>query len=162
MRIIDIMEPLEYWLTPEMTLQEAIHVMHKTRRGHGLSVNGIVVLDVDRKLVGMVSTTDILRTILPPGMFLDEDPNGLSWEALRQDRTEKTRNIRVSEIMSEDVRIIRTTDTVMRCADRLLVDQLRRLPVVALDGRVVGTVYLRDVYNTVTQLLCETEMRAVA
>ena len=161
MRIIDIMEPLEYWLNPEMTLQEAIHIMHKARRGHGLSVNGIVVLDFDMKLVGIVSIIDILRTILPPGMYLDDGPGNLSWEVLRQDRTEKTRNIHVSEIMTEDVRVIKTGDSVMRCADRLLVEQLRRLPVIALDGRVVGTVYLRDVYNAVTELLCETEMKAV-
>ncbi len=162
MRVMDVMEPMRYWLHPEMTLQEAIHIMHSARRGHGLPLNGIVVLDREMKLVGIVSTTDILRTILPPGMYLDDGPDGISWEGLRQDRTEKTRNIRVSEIMTDDVRVIKTDDTVMRCADRLLVEQLRRLPVIARDGRVVGVVYLRDVYNTVTKLLCEIETKAVA
>lgn len=157
MKVIDIMEPLEYWLNPEMTLHEAIAIMHNAKRLHGLSVNAICVLDAEMKLVGIVSTTDILRTILPPGMFLDDGPDGLSWEGLRTDRINKTRNIRVSEIMTEDVRVIRTTESVMRCADRLLVEHIRRLPVVALDNRVVGVVYLRDVYNKVTELLWERE-----
>lgn len=162
MKIIDIMEPLNYWLNPDMTLQEAIRVMNRAKRGHGLTVNGIVVLDSEMRLVGIVSTTDILRAILPPGMYLDEGPDGATWEGLRQDRIEKTRNMRVDQIMTEDVRILNTDDTVMRCADRFLVEQIRRLPVVAKDGRVVGIVHLRDVYNSVTELLCETEMKAVA
>ncbi len=157
MKVLDIMEPLGDWLTPEMTLHEAIQVMRSVKRGHGLSVNAIVVLDAERKLVGIVSTTDILRTILPPGMFLDDDLNAFSWVGMRQDRIKKTKNIRVRDIMTEDVRIIRTDESIMRCADRLLIEQIRRLPVIALDGRVVGVVYLRDVYNTVTELLCEME-----
>ncbi len=156
MKVIDVMEPLKHWLNPWMTLEEALVVMKGAKRGHGLSVNAIVVLDADMKLVGLVSTIDILRTILPPGMFLDNDQDGLSWEGLRYDRTQKIRNIHVSEIMTEDVRVIKTDDSIMRCADIFLVEQLRRLPVIALDGRVVGVVYLRDVYNNVTELLCET------
>ena len=161
MKVIDIMEPLSDWLTPEMSLQEAIEAMHKAKRAHGLPPNAIVVLDGDRKLVGIVSTTDILRTILPPGMYLDEDLDSTSWEVLRHDRSEKARNIRVSEVMTEDVRVVRTTDTIMRCADRLLSEHLRRLPVIGLDGRVIGVVYIRDVYNKVTELLCEPETAAM-
>lgn len=158
MKVIDIMEPLTSWLTPEMTLREAIQVMHHAKRGHGLSPNAVVVLDGDKKLAGIVSATDILRTIIPSGMYLDEGPDGLSWEGLRHDRVEKTRNIRVNQIMTEDVRVIRTTESIMRCADRLMVEHIRRLPVIGLDGRVVGIVYLRDVYNKITELLCEPEM----
>ncbi len=158
MKVIDIMEHLQYWLNPEMTMHEAINVMHSAKRGHGLSVNAIVVLDSEMKLVGIVSTTDILRTILPPGMLLDDGPDGLSWEGFRASRVEKTHNIRVSQIMTEDVRVIRTDESIMRCADRLLVEQIRRLPVVAMDGRVVGVVYLRDVYNRVTELLWDAEI----
>lgn len=160
MRVIDIMEPLSSWLTPEMTLREAIQVMHNAKRGHGLSVNAIVVLDGDRKLAGIVSTTDILKTILPPGMYLDDGPDGFSWEGLRHDRIEKTKNIRVSQIMTEDVRVVKTTDSIMRCADRLLAEHVRRLPVIGMDGRVIGMVYLRDLYNKITELLCEQQIAA--
>lgn len=160
MKVIDIMEPLQYWLNPEMTVHEAIGVMHRAKRGHGLSVNAIVVLDSEMKLAGIVSTTDILRAILPPGMLLDDGPDGLSWEGLRLTSIEKTKNISVRQIMIEDVRVIGTSESIMRCADRLLVEHIRRLPVVALDGRVVGIVYLRDVYNRVTELLWEHEEQA--
>ncbi|MDJ0621523.1 MAG: CBS domain-containing protein [Desulfocapsaceae bacterium] len=157
MKVIDVMETLSYWLTPEMTLHEAITIMHRAKRGHGLSVNAIVVLDSEKKLAGIVSTTDILRAIIPSEMFFEEDHSRISWEGLRQTSIAKTKNLHVRDVMTEDVRIIRTNDSILRCADRLLAEQIRRLPVVALDGKVVGVVYLRDVYNAITELLCETE-----
>jgi predicted transcriptional regulator len=161
MKVLDIMEPLTHWLTPEMTLHEAVTIMHQAKRGHGLSVNGIVVLDSERRLVGIVSTTDILRAIIPSHMFFDDDHNSMSWEALRQDGIAKTKNIHVGNVMTEDVRTIRTGESILRCADRLLSEQIRRLPVVAMDGKVVGVIYLRDVYNAVTELLCEPHAAAL-
>lgn len=160
MNVIQIMEPLQYWLTPEMTLDQAIYEMKKAKRGHGLSVNAIVVLDAEKKLAGIVSTTDILRALLPPGMLLDEGPDGAVWEGFRADRSEKAKNIYVRDIMTENVQVIRTDETIMRCADQMLVERLRRLPVVALDGRVVGVVYLRDVYNKVMEILYANDLAA--
>ncbi len=157
MKVREIMEPLTDWLTPEMTLQEAIRVMNRAKRGHGLSVNAIVVLDGLMKIAGIVSTTDILRAIMPAEMFLDDELDQHTLENLRHSRIEKIRQVHVSSIMTEDVRVVRSDDSIMRCADILLVEQIRRLPVIAMDGKVVGTVYLRDVYNTITELLCETE-----
>ncbi len=54
---------------------------------------------------------------------------------------------RVSDIMTEDVRVISTTESLLHCADILLIQRVRRLPVTRTDGQVVGTVYLRDTYR---------------
>ena len=157
MKVIDIMEPLSSWLTAEMNMLEAIIVMHQSIRRNGLSPNAIVVLDNDKKLLGIVSTTDIMRSILPPSMYLDEGPEQIAWDAWRNNSAAKAREIRVREIMTEDVRVIRTTDTIFRCADRLVVEHVRRLPVIGLDDRVVGMAYLRDVYGKITEILCGAE-----
>lgn len=157
MKVRDIMEPLNSWLTPEMSVLQAIQVMKRTKRGHGLSVNGIIVLDNEMKISGIVSTKDILRMLIPSYMYLDETINDdITWEGLRADRTEKANSLKVRDIMTEDVRVISYNETIMRCADIMLVEQIRRLPVIGTDGRVLGTVYLRDVYNAITDLLCDT------
>ncbi len=157
MKVRDIMEPLHNWLTPEMSVLQAIQVMKRTKRGHGLSVNGIVVLDNEIRLIGIISTKDILRMLIPSYMYLDDIANDDStWEGLRADRTEKANTFKVRDIMTEDVRTISMNDSVMRCADMMLVEQIRRLPVVGSDGKVTGIAYLRDVYNAVTSLLCDT------
>jgi CBS domain-containing protein len=155
MKVKDIMEPIKNWLTPEMSLHEAIRVMQSTKRGHGLSVNGIVVLDDAMNLVGIVSTKDILRIIIPPHVFFEERISDVTWETIRQEKSAIVRSTEVSKIMTDDVRVISAEETLLRCADILLTEQLRRLPVVRADGKVVGVVYLRDVYNALTRLLLD-------
>lgn len=153
MRVKDLMEPIKSWLTPDMSLRKAITVMKSTKRGHGLSVNGIVVLDEAMNLVGMVSTTDILRILIPSHVYFDEQHNNISWEAIRNNNTATVESITVSKIMTEDVRVIAAEETILRCADIFLTEQIRRLPVTRSDGKVVGIIYLRDVYNAMTELL---------
>ena len=155
MKVKDIMEPIKNWLTPEMTLREAIEVMHRTKRGHGLSVNGIVVLDTAMNLVGIVSTKDILRIIIPSHLYFEEHHTHIDWQSLRQEKSMIAESTTVDKIMSDDVRVIAAEETLLRCADMLLTDQIRRLPVTRHDGKVVGIVYLRDVYNALTKLLIE-------
>ncbi|MBU1564994.1 MAG: CBS domain-containing protein [Proteobacteria bacterium] len=153
MKVKDIMEPIKNWLTPEMTVREAIQVMESTKRGHGLSVNGIVVLDSAMNLVGIVSTKDILRLIIPSHMYFEEHHSHIDWDSLRQEKSVLAESTTVNQIMSDDVRIIAAEETLLRCADILLTDQIRRLPVTRSDGKVVGIIYLRDVYTALTKLL---------
>ena len=153
MKVKDIMEPIKNWLTPEMTLREAIQVMQRTKRGHGLSVNGIVVLDTAMNLVGIVSTKDILRIIIPSHIYFAERHSHIDWDSLRREKSMIADATTVGKIMSEDVRVIAAEETLLHCADMLLTEQIRRLPVIRSDGKVVGVVYLRDVYNTLTKLL---------
>ena len=155
MKVKDIMEPIKNWLTPEMSLREAVQVMRSTKRGHGLSVNGIVVLDQAMNLVGIVSTKDILRIIIPAHVFFEERLSDISWESIRREKSAIAESMLVSKIMTEDVRVISAEETLLRCADIFLTEQIRRLPVTRSDGKVVGVVYLRDVYNALTRLLLE-------
>jgi CBS domain-containing protein len=153
MKVKDLMEPIQNWLTPEMPLREAIQVMKSTKRGHGLSVNGILVLDGAMNLVGMVSTKDILRIIIPSTIYFDDNYDHISWESIRKEQTIAIQSINVSKIMTEDVRTILAEESLLRCADIFLTEQIRRLPVTRSDGKVVGVIYLRDVYNAMTELL---------
>lgn len=153
MKVKDIMEPIKTWLAPEMSLLEAIKVMKKTKRGHGLPVNGIVVLNNSMNIVGIVSTKDILRILIPSQMYFEDRHHKISWESIRGERTKMAESTSIQKIMTEDVRVIRAEESLLRCADMLLTEQIRRLPVTRSDGKVVGVVYLRDVYNAVTELV---------
>jgi len=153
MKVKDIMEPIKNWLAPEMSLLEAIKVMKKTKRGHGLPVNGIVVLNNSMNIVGIVSTKDILRILIPSQMYFEDRHHKISWESIRSERTKMAESTSIQKIMTEDVRVIRAEESLLRCADMLLTEQIRRLPVTRSDGKVVGVVYLRDVYNAVTELV---------
>ena len=61
----------------------------------------------------------------------------------------------VGDWMSTDVATV-TEDVSMIKAGRIMREKkIRRLPVVRSDGKVVGIVYLRDVYNALTKLLID-------
>ncbi len=151
MRVKDLMEPIKNWLSPEMHLPEAIQTMKSTKRGHGLSVNGLVVLDAAMNLVGILSTKDIMRILIPSSSYIDAD--FVSWETIQREKSGIVKATRVSQIMTEDVRVISAEETLLRTADILLAEQIRRLPVTRSDGKVVGIIYLRDVYNAMTELV---------
>ncbi len=153
MRVKDLMEPISSWLTPDMSLREAIRIMKSSKRRHGLSVNGIVVLDGAMNLVGIVSIKDILRILIPSHIYFDDRHDHISWESIRKEKTAAIQSTNVSKIMTEDVRVISAEATLLRCADILLTEQIRRLPVTRSDGKVVGVVYLRDVYNAMIELV---------
>ncbi len=153
MRVKDLMEPISSWLTPDMPLSEAIQVMKSSKRRHGLSVNGIVVLDGAMNLVGIVSIKDILRILIPSHIYFDDHHDHISWESIRNEKKASIQSTTVSKIMTEDVRVISAEETLLRCADILLTEQIRRLPVTRSDGKVVGVVYLRDVYKAMIELL---------
>ncbi len=90
---------------------------------------------------------------MPWHMYFDDNHNHISWESIRKEKTDSIRSINVSKIMTEDVRVISAEETLLRCADILVTEQIRRLPVTRSDGKVVGVIYLRDVYNAMTELL---------
>lgn len=153
MKVKDLMEPLKNWLTAEMSLREAIKVFKSTKRGHGLPVNALVVLDNEMNLVGIVSTKDILRLLIPPHVYMDDPQTQISWTAVQSDKKVEIETTTVSQIMTEDVRVIDAEESIFRCADSLLSQQLRRLPVTRSDGKVAGVIYLRDVYNGLTEMI---------
>jgi len=43
----------------------------------------------------------------------------------------------------------------MACTDLLIEKNLQRLPVVNPEGKVVGIVYIRDVYNVISQIFVD-------
>lgn len=153
MKVKDVMEPLKNWLTPQMSLKQATQVFKATKRAHGLPVNGLIVLDNEMNMVGIVSTKDILRLLIPSHIYLDDRNNQISWDAVRADKAGEFEFSKVESIMTEDVRVIAAEESLFRCADLLLSQQLRRLPVTRSDGKVAGVIYLRDVYNALTELI---------
>jgi CBS domain-containing protein len=74
-------------LTPEMILRQAIEEMHRSNRGHGLAVNGIVGLDPGMNRVGIVLTTDILRVIIPARVYFEEHHTYIDWQESRQEKS---------------------------------------------------------------------------
>lgn len=153
MRVKEIMEPVtSNWLRPEQTLYDAICTMRKTR-WEDSSVNGMVVLEHGIKLVGIVSVKDVIKAVIPS--YLEDNLGGFTWEGMFEEYTKKAGQVLVRNIMSTGIVTIRADDKLLHCADLMIDNNFQRLPVVDTSGRVLGMVHIRDIYLTITNILCK-------
>lgn len=153
MRVKEIMEPVtSNWLLPEQTLHDAICTMRRTK-WEDSSVNGMVVLENGISLVGIVSIKDVIRAVIPS--YMEDHLGGFTWEGMLEEYAHKAGQMLVRNIMSTEIITIRPDDKVLHCADLMIEKNLQRLPVLDESGRVLGMVHIRDIYLTITDIMCK-------
>jgi len=153
MKVKDIMNPITDSLSPEDTLQQAVAKMRVSRRLDRLGVKGIVVLDDRGELVGILSIKDILRATIP--VYLDLKISRFSWDGMLEEMAKRVACSKVKEYMSTHVITVSEDASLMTCADLLIEKNLQRLPVVNRENKVVGIVYIRDIYNVISKLFVD-------
>ena len=116
----DIMTPKVFSVKEDMTMEAALRSLLKH------SHSGAPVVDNDGRLVGMLSEKDCLRMFFV-GMY-DRLPLG-----------------KVSQYMSKDVSTCDRYDDIYTVARVFFQNSFRRLPVVDLNGVMVGIISRRDV-----------------
>jgi CBS domain-containing protein len=156
MLVKDLMEPVtDNWLSPELSLHEAVCKMEATRWFGGGTTNGMLVLEREFKLVGVLSIKDIIRTAIPS--YLETNLRGFAWDGMLEEHVRKACPIKVAEVMSRNLITIRPDDSLMRCADLFIDHSLQRLPVVDAAGRVLGMIHILNLYKHIASLMCTVE-----
>ncbi|NOZ25010.1 MAG: CBS domain-containing protein [Nitrospirae bacterium] len=153
MKAKDIMEQVKDHLSPDDTIRDAVNKMRVVKRDDGIvGVKGMIVLDGEGNLVGMVSVKDILKAIIPFYMTMTE-LGEFTWEGMLAEMTKKVADRRVREIMIKDVITVPEDAPLMECADFIVKHNLQRVPVVNKERKVVGIIYVRDLYNAIVKVL---------
>jgi CBS domain-containing protein len=57
--------------------------------------------------------------------------------------------------MSTDVLTVSEDASLMTCADLMIKKNMQRLPVVNKEDKVVGIVYIRDIFNVISQIFVD-------
>ena len=112
-------------VTEDMTVYEAAHTILENK------ISGVVVVDADHKLVGMVSELDCLRVILA-SVYNDEEFGAAT----------------VKDVMTKEVEYQHPHDDIVDVAASMLDHKHRRRPVV-LDGKLVGQVTCRQILKVI-------------
>ena len=155
MKARDLMIPLYEYLTPDMPLVDAGHMLRKAKRSEErVGVKGLPVLDKTGKMVGFLSIGDILKAVFPAYMEL-MNLGDFTWDGMVEGFAKKAACKHVSEVMITQIITVPDEAPLMECVDHMLRNNVKRLPVVDRSGRVVGMLYERDVFYEITRAMDE-------
>lgn len=134
-------------LHPEQTVKEAIKTMleHKT--------NGLVIVDQHNKVIGILSSWDIIAYLVPD--YLEEDKHLAAFESgdVFAERIKEVKDDPVSKFMSHHVHSIKPEHSLMEAATLLSEFQIRQLPVVDEDGYLIGYLNRTDIKRAIGEVL---------
>lgn len=119
MKCKDIMTPNPSYCSPKEISVKAARIMRDE------DVGIVPVCEEDKKLVGVVTDRDICLTVVAE----ERHP----------------REVKVSECMSEDLVTCKPEDDVQKAADLMKEYQVRRIPVVDDQGRILGMIAQADI-----------------
>jgi CBS domain-containing protein len=155
MKVKDLMVPFFDHLRLDNNLREAVNLLKTAVRGdQKFGVMALPVLDEKENLVGMLSMMDILRAVYPSYMSmmnLDE----FTWDGMLESLAKQAGKRKVREFMTSPVITVHEDNPLMECVDLILRKRVRRMPVIDKSGKVVGMIYMRDIFYAITKTMLE-------
>lgn len=148
----DVMETQFHTLRPQTPIAEAARLFREANRQHQQRVFGMLVIDDNGRLVGMLSMYDLLLLLRPKHIHIWGEMNDIEVEGFLQEACRRTRSILVGDIMTSDVISITPETHMLMIVDIMLKKHVRRLPVIE-EGKVVGIVYLSKVFYQMMERL---------
>ena len=142
MRVADVMTPAVHTVGSEATLKEVAMLIC---RHH---VSGVPVVDEAGRLAGIISERDVLKALYPTYDELMDDPARSRDFVDMESRYRDVARQPVAEVMARRVLTAAPEMPVLQAASLMLVNKVRRLPVVE-SGRLVGIVSLGDVHQAI-------------
>lgn len=134
MLIKDIINKNVTTISPNNTLYDAV----KTAMEKG--TNGMIVVDKDNKVVGMVTSNSLIKAVIPDYLKTNAKlasftASGLFVKACEQAKEKKVKDFMKKNILSvtEDMKIIEVAATVIQ-------PDFTRLPVVDKRGKLIGII----------------------
>ncbi len=150
----DIMVTEFSTLLPRTPVHDAIKLFQETTRKHGRRLFGLIVTDEALQLVGMLSMYDILLYLRPKHIHLYGTMDDVDIGEVIGMMADRLKTILVGDIMTPDVVTIEADTSLMVILDIMIKKHVRRLPVVQ-SGRIVGIVYISDLFNQLIMRLGE-------
>lgn len=141
----DIMETRFFSLLPTMTVAEAVLHFENATMALGRRVFGMMVIDEDGELVGMISMYDILVLMRPKHIHIWGEMKDIDVTGFIRQNLQRAKQIQVGDLMTTDVITIGPETHLLTIVDIMLRKHVRRLPVLER-GKVVGIVHISNVF----------------
>jgi CBS domain-containing protein len=139
MKIGEIMTKKVYTIGPDSSLKECTKILERTR------VNGLVILE-RKKVVGVITKTDIFKAILPRYPENIEEERYMSDLEYIEERVSKFFEMKVKDIMGSPPITLSSDVPIIRAGSIMLLRRVKQIPVVD-KGRLVGIITLTDIIS---------------
>jgi CBS domain-containing protein len=141
----DVMQEPPPSLQPEMTLKEAIE------RIIDQQVDGLPVTDGQGKLLGELTSLEVLKIGLPKYVDILKDDSFLTQFEPFEDYFQREEALKVREVMTRDMATAEEDTPIIKIAN-MLVSNNKNCAYVTRDGKLNGVVYRRELLSRVLQV----------
>ncbi len=141
-----VMNTRFHFLRPQQSIVEAIQLFKTAGEKEGKKIFGMMVIDDNDLLVGMLSMFDILLYIQPKHIGILGEMEDISPEPLFKNLLNRVKKVRVEDLMSTILVSVEPDTHILVVMDTMIKKHVRRLPVVE-NHKVVGILYRSDLFN---------------
>jgi len=145
MLVKDIMSKNVITISPEDSISDAIEKMAKN------NISGLIVVDGE-KVVGVISESDVLKVFKSemPEIEVSTNPTLSIFLILEKgvemiSEMKKIGKLKVKDLMSKKVFYVRPEDTILEAARIMSKKDVRRLPVIDENDKLVGVISRTDI-----------------
>ena len=119
-------------IAPDRTIAEAVKLMTENK------TNSLIVVDMDNKPVGTLSSYTLIRNVVPA--YLKDDPmfSQFGKEGTFEKYAEKFKDKKIKEVMHRKFHILSENDALIEAASYSIEAERRIMPVVNKRGVLVG------------------------
>ena len=145
LKVADLMTRDVFTVPPEMSVKEVAKLLFEKE------ISGLPVVDADRKIIGMITEKDLIAMALPNYLeklgdfdfILDEEP------FLK--KIADADKVKVKDIMRKEVLCVKEEALVPEVARLMIVNKVRRIPVLDKDKKLVGIIARADIVKEIAR-----------
>ena len=142
----NIMVSNYHTIPSKATVAEAVRAFKEAGGpGDKRRVFGMMVVDEQGNLIGMLSMYDILILLRPKHIHIWADMDDIDISGIIDTVCERARNVKVEDIMTTEVITVTPETHLFTILDIMLRKHVRRIPVID-KGTIVGIVYISDLF----------------
>ena len=148
MKVKDIMDTSPDIIRTSDTFEHLIKVLGEVK------YHVVFVVDLEDKLVGVVTEGDIIKVLIPKYITVDESLISVMDVNYFERKCRESKNLTINEIMSKVTFMVGEEDPIIKAAALMVVNKIHTIPVVR-DNKVVGIVSRLTLIKHITKVLTE-------
>ncbi|OGY79987.1 MAG: hypothetical protein A3B74_04995 [Candidatus Kerfeldbacteria bacterium RIFCSPHIGHO2_02_FULL_42_14] len=119
-------------------------------------ISGVLVVNEAEVLIGLLSEKDLYRALYPSYREFYENPASLLDDTKNEkDMVQQAKEKLIKDVMSRTIISVHVDDPAVKAGALMLARRINRLPVLNDEGKLVGIVSRRDIYQNLFQSILD-------